>query len=143
DSPENVEALTYVKERLADGSFSYTADIGAGWGGEAFGRELSAMTIEGNWMTGAMSADVPDVDDRVVELPADPAGPGTMQYTNCWGIATDSPNQQAAIELVEYLTSTQAQLDFSEAFGPMPSIESAASDWLAANPELEAFLVGS
>lgn len=143
DSPENVEGLEYVKEQLAAGAFAYTTQIDAGWGGEAFGRELSAMTIEGNWITGALSADYPDIQYRVVELPAGPAGPGTMQYTNCWGIATDSPNQQGALELVEYLTSTEAQLAFSEAFGPMPSIESAAADWTAANPELEAFLAGS
>lgn len=143
DSPENVEALTYVKEHLEDGTFAYAGDVGAGWGGEAFGKELSAMVIEGNWITGALSADFPDVQYTVAELPEGPAGLGTMQFTNCWGMASDSPNQQAVLELVEYLTSTEQQLAFSEAFGPMPSIESAAADWEAANPELAAFLAGS
>ncbi len=42
DSPENVEALDYVKPRTSqDGTFAYAADLGAGWGGEAFGKELS------------------------------------------------------------------------------------------------------
>ncbi|MET2010106.1 extracellular solute-binding protein [Microbacterium chocolatum] len=143
DSPENVDGLTYAQEQLQAGSFAYVADIGAGWGGEAFGRELAAMTIEGNWITGAMNADYPDVEYLVAELPAGPAGQGTMQFTNCWGIAADSPNQEAALQLVESLTSTDAQLAFSEAFGPMPSIESAAADWTAANPDLAAFLDGS
>jgi len=47
DSAANVEALDYVKTHLADGAFAYAATLGAGWGGEAFGKQLAAMTIEG------------------------------------------------------------------------------------------------
>ncbi|MEV8370709.1 extracellular solute-binding protein [Microbacterium sp. NPDC064584] len=143
NSPENVEALEYVKSHLEDGTFAYAADVGAGWGGEAFGKQLAAMVIEGNWIGGAMSADYPDVNYLVAELPAGPAGQGTLQFTNCWGMAADSPNQQAALDLVEYLTSTEQQLAFSEAFGPMPSITSAADAWTQANPDLAAFLTGA
>ncbi|MEV8023726.1 extracellular solute-binding protein [Microbacterium sp. NPDC080220] len=142
DSQENIDALTYVKEHLADGTFAYAADVGAGWGGEAFGKQLGAMTIEGNWITGALG-DYPDVDPLVVELPAGPAGKGTLQFTNCWGMAADSPNQQAALDLVEYLTSADQQLAFSKAFGPMPSVQSAADQWTTDNPDLAAFLAGA
>ena len=58
-------------------------------------------------------------------------------------MAADSPNQEAALDLVEYLTSTEQQLAFSEAFGPMPSIQSAADAWSDANPDLTAFLNGA
>ena len=143
NSPENVEALEYVKSHLVDGTFAYATDLGAGWGGEAFGKQLAAMVIEGNWIGGAMSADFPDIKYAVAELPAGPAGQGTLQFTNCWGMAADSPNQQAALDLVEYLTATDQQLAFSEAFGPMPSIESAADAWTSANPDLSAFLTGA
>ena len=142
DSQENIDALTYVKEHLADGTFAYAADVGAGWGGEAFGKQLGAMTIEGNWITGALG-DYPDVDPLVVELPAGPAGKGTLQFTNCWGMAADSPNQKAALDLVEYLTSADQQLAFSKAFGPMPSVQSAADQWTTDNPDLAAFLAGA
>ncbi|SDQ46556.1 extracellular solute-binding protein [Microbacterium sp. cf332] len=143
DSSENVEALEYVKTHLADGTFAYAADLGAGWGGEAFGKQLAAMTIEGNWITGGLAADYPDVAYTVAPLPAGPGGEGTLQFTNCWGMAADSPNQQAALELIEYLTSTDQQLAFSEAFGPMPSIQSAADAWRDANPDLASFLDGA
>lgn len=142
DSQENIDALTYVKEHLADGTFAYAADVGAGWGGEAFGKQLGAMTIEGNWITGALG-DYPDVDPLVVELPAGPAGKGTLQFTNCWGMAADSPNQKAALDLVEYLTTAEQQLAFSKAFGPMPSVQSAADQWTTDNPDLAAFLAGA
>ena len=84
NSQENVDALTYVQDRMADGTFAYAQDVGAGWGGEAFGKQLAAMTIEGNWITGAMTNDFPDVEYVVAELPEGPAGKGTLQFTNCW-----------------------------------------------------------
>jgi len=143
NSQENVDALTYVQDNMVAGTFAYSSDVGAGWGGEAFGKELVAMTIEGNWITGAMTNDFPDIDYVVVELPEGSAGKGTLQFTNCWGMAADSPNQQAALELIEFLTSTEQQLAFSEAFGVMPSIESAAQQWTEDNPELAAFLAGA
>jgi multiple sugar transport system substrate-binding protein len=143
DSEENVEGLTYVQDALNAGNFAYAAEIGAGWGGEAFGKQLAAMVIEGNWIGGALRNDFPDVNYLVAELPAGPAGEGTLQYTNCWGMAADSPNQQAALELVEYLTTPEQQLAFSDAFGPMPSVQSAADAWTEANPEDAAFLAGA
>ncbi|WP_341997982.1 extracellular solute-binding protein [Microbacterium sp. LWH7-1.2] len=143
NSQENVDALTYVKDQMAAGSFAYAQDLGAGWGGEAFGKQLSAMTIEGNWITGAMTNDFPDVEYVVAELPEGPGGKGTLQFTNCWGMAADSPNQEAALDLVEFMTSADQQLAFSEAFGPMPSAKSAADQWTSDNPALAAFLAGA
>ncbi len=61
---------------MDDGVAAYSSDLGAGWGGEAFGKQLSAMTIEGNWIGGAMTADFPDVDYTVAELPQGPGRAG-------------------------------------------------------------------
>jgi multiple sugar transport system substrate-binding protein len=143
NTPESVAGLTEVKKLLNDGVLKYAKDVGAGWGGEAFGKQLTAMTIEGNWITGALTNDFPTVKYTIAELPAGPAGKGTMQFSNCWGIAADSPNQAGALKLVEQLTSKDSQLEFSKAFGPMPSIKSAADEWKAANPVLAPFLAGA
>jgi multiple sugar transport system substrate-binding protein len=143
DSPENAEALQYVKDQMAAGTFSYSSDLGAGWGGEAFGNGLAAMVIEGNWIAGAMTNDFPDVNYVVAELPEGPAGPGTIQYTNCWGMAALSDNIPGATSLVEHLTSPESQLAAAEAFGVMPSVASAAEDWKAAFPEFAAFIDGA
>ncbi|MGN6428964.1 MAG: sugar ABC transporter substrate-binding protein [Leifsonia sp.] len=140
NSDANVQALDFVKKMLNGGELKYAKDLGAGWGGEAFGKGLAAMTIEGNWITGGLKSDFPNVKYKVAELPAGPAGQGTLQFTNCWGIAADSPNQAAALKLVEQLTSKDSQLAFSKAFGPMPSIKSAADEWKSANPDLVPFL---
>src|SRR5690606_86141 len=52
DSPENLEALEYVKSLLEDGALRFSSDLGAGWGGEAFGAGSAVMVVEGNWITG-------------------------------------------------------------------------------------------
>ncbi len=145
DSPENAEALQYVKDQMAAGSFAFSNDpsIDAGWGGEAFGLGKAAMVIEGNWIAGAMTNDFPDVSYTVAELPEGPAGPGTIQYTNCWGMAAQSDNIPGATALVEHLTSTESQLAAAEAFGVMPSVASAAEEWKEAYPEFAAFIDGA
>ncbi|MGN6578290.1 MAG: sugar ABC transporter substrate-binding protein [Nocardioides sp.] len=140
NSPENVEALTFVKKMMQEGVAAYSSDVGAGWGGEAFGKGLGAMTIEGNWIQGAMQNDFPDVDYKVVQLPAGPAGQGTLQYTNCWGMAANSDNIEGATSLVESLTSPEQQLAFAKAFGVMPSVEAAAEDWKQQYPDLAPFI---
>jgi multiple sugar transport system substrate-binding protein len=128
---------------MAAGSFSYSSDLGAGWGGEAFGKGLAAMVIEGNWIQGAMTNDYPDVNYVVAELPEGAGGKGTIQYTNCWGMAALSDNIPGATSLVEFLTSSESQLAAAQAFGVMPSVASAAEDWKVAYPELAAFIDGA
>lgn len=78
NSEANVEGLDFVKKGMADGWMAYSSDLGAGWGGEAFGKGQAAMVIEGNWITGAMQGDYSDVKYTVAELPAGKAK-GTLQ----------------------------------------------------------------
>lgn len=140
DTPENLEALEYVQGLLQDGVASYSSDLGAGWGGEAFGTEQAAMTIEGNWLIGAMRNDYPDVDYTVATLPAGPAGEGTLAFTNCWGIPESTGDADAAVDLVEYLTSPEQQATFAEAFGVIPSVETAAQQYGEDAPEVAPFI---
>ena len=142
NSQENVDALTYVQDQMNAGSFAYAQDLGSGWGGEAFGKQQTAMTIEGNWIAGAMNNDYPDVEYIVAELPEGPAGKGTLVFTNCWGMAADSPNQQAALDLVEHLTSPEQQLALAQAIGVMPSVQSTGDQWREENPDSAGFIAG-
>ena len=140
DSEANLEALQYVQSMLADGSMQLTGQVGAGWGGEAFGTGKAAMTIEGNWIAGAMTADYPEVDYQVAPLPAGPEGEASLSFTNCWGIAADSPNQDTAVELVSFLTTPEQQMEFARAFGVMPSVETAQEDFVSEFPDFAAFV---
>ena len=140
DSAANVQGLDYVKQLLTAGSLKFSSDLGESWGGDAFGKNKAAMTVEGNWLTGTMSSSYPSVNYKVVPLPAGPKGAATLQFTNCWGIAAASRNQKAALDLVEYLTTAQQQLSFAKAFGVMPSVQSAAAQWQREFPQDAAFL---
>lgn len=141
--PSNVEALEYVQGLLDSGSAVLAPDVDAGWGGEGFGTQKAAMTIEGNWIRGAMTNDYPDVDYTVAELPEGPAGKGTLLFTQCWGIAAESPDQEAAVSLVEALTTAEQQLANAEAFGVMPSRESAQADYVEQFPQDAPFIAGA
>ncbi len=142
NSDESIEGLQEVKDLLATGTVATAADLGTGWGGEAFGLGYAVMAIEGNWLTGSMETDYPDVNYTVVELPEGPSGKGTMHFTNGWGIAADSPNQQGAVDLVNYLVSDDVVMDFADAFGIMPATTTLSETWSEAYPELSAFMAG-
>src|SRR5690606_20988373 len=77
------------------------------------------------------------------ELPDGPSGKDTLQFTNAWGVAADSPNQARAVERITFLTSPEQQMEFARAFGPMPSVESVSDEWAEEFPEQEAFLAGA
>lgn len=141
NSQQNIDALAFVKKMLDDGSAAFNSDVGAGWGGEALGKNLAAMVIEGNWITGAKK-DYPNLDYTVAELPAG-TQKGTLQYTNCWGIAADADNKEGAKSLVEFLTTKDQQLAFAKAFGVMPSVQSAADGYKADNPLMVPFINGA
>ncbi|MFD7449252.1 extracellular solute-binding protein [Kitasatospora sp. NPDC059827] len=142
DAPGNRQALEYVQGLLKAGSAKYVAEVDAGWGGEALGKGKAAMTIEGNWLKGAMAKDYPNVPYKVLPLPAGPAGPGTLAFSNCWGIAAKSRHQAAGVDLVRQLTSGDQQLEFAKAFGVMPSRTSALAAYAEKYPESKAWVDG-
>ncbi len=142
DSPENVEGLEYLASLYDAGALRFPAELSAGWGGEALGAGKAAMVIEGPWIKG-IAGDFPDTEYRTVELPAGPGGPGTFTFSTCWGIPEGSDTADAATDFVEFLTSDEQQLAFSDAFGVIPSTESAAAVYAENYPENAAFVAGA
>jgi multiple sugar transport system substrate-binding protein len=140
NSAKNLRAFNFVKSMLSAGSMKLTNQIGVGWGGEGFGKQDCAMTIEGNWIAGAMKADFPTISYKVVQLPAGPAGKGTLQYDGGWGLAAASKNKTDAMSLITFLTSPAVQLGNAKAFGVMPSVRSASKKWLKLYPQFASFL---
>jgi multiple sugar transport system substrate-binding protein len=115
------------------------SDVSTGWPGEAFGQGKAAMVIEGNWITGALVNDYPDLEYTIVKLPAG-TQEGTLQFTNCWGIPADGDNKGGALSLVNYLTTKDQQLKFAKDFGVMPSLTSAAEGYKTEFPEMAPFM---
>ena len=143
NSPANVQAFNFVKTMLSAGSMKLTNQLGVGWGGEGFGKQLCAMTIEGNWIAGAMKNDYPSVGYKVVQLPKGPKSLGTLQYDGGWGLAAASKNKADAMSLITFLTSPGVELGNAKAFGVMPSVISAKKKWLKLYPQYESFLAGA
>lgn len=143
DSPQARDALEFVAGMYRDGLAQSPTQLDAGWAGEAFGQGKAAMTIEGNWIVGALAQDFPDREYAVAELPVGPAGPGTFAFTVCYGVAANAPNPDASWELVEYLTSAEGAEAWTRDFPVMPARASARDTWLSERPELQAFLAGA
>ncbi|MDF3300232.1 sugar ABC transporter substrate-binding protein [Streptomyces tropicalis] len=143
DSAANAKGLAFVQSMLKSGVMKYAQQVDAGWAGEAFGKGRAAMTIEGNWLTGAMKLDYPGVDYKVVELPAGPAGKATLAFSNCWGVATGSAHRAAAVDLVKYLSTDKQQLAFADAFGVMPSRTGALAEFARRDPGAKAWADGT
>jgi multiple sugar transport system substrate-binding protein len=143
NSAANLKAFNFVKSMIKAGSMKLTNQIGAGWGGEGFGKKECAMTIEGNWISGAMQHDYPTVPYKVVQLPAGPAGKGTLQYDGGWGLAAASKNKTEAKALLTYLTQTKVELGNAKAFGVMPSVKADETEWKKLYPQFAAFLDGA
>ena len=61
------DALTFVQDNVKAGNFKMSNDLGAGWGGEAFGKAARGHDDRGNWIKGAMKNDYPKVGFKVVE----------------------------------------------------------------------------
>jgi len=142
NSPEVTQALEWVQKNVKAGNFKMSNQLDSGWGGEAFGTGKAAMTIEGNWIAGAAKNDYPKLNYKTVELPAGPKGKGTLQFTQCWGVAADSKAQAQAVDLVKALSTVDQQLKFADAFGVMPSRQSAADQFKAKFPQDAPFIAG-
>lgn len=109
NSPEAAAALEFWHGMYADDIGAWPTDIGAGWCGEAIGKELTAMALEGGWMINYMNADFADVEFKIVEIPKGPAGGGDLLFTNAFGAKADTQYPNAAALLVLYLTGMENQ----------------------------------
>lgn len=150
DSPEGVAALEYYASFVANGVGDLPANLGgAGWNGEAFGKGLAAMTVEGNWAIGYLDSTFPDLKWGVVELPTAPSGnKGTLTFTESWSVSSavvGTDLEQASWDLVNFLTGPEGAASVATAgFGVMPARASSAAAWLETRgAEFEAFVKGA
>jgi len=143
NSLQVLQAMQFVQSLLKQGLAVYPKQVDAGWGGEAFGKGKTAMAMEGNWIGGAMQSDYPTIKYEVKPLPSGPAGPGTLSFTQCWGISAKTKYKDQAIAFVKYMTAKDQQLTFAKAFGVMPSRASAKDAYLQQFPDDAPFIDGA
>jgi multiple sugar transport system substrate-binding protein len=147
NSPEAVAALDFYASFVANGTGAIPANLGgAGWNGEAFGRGLAAMTIEGNWAIGYLASDFPELNWGVVEIPVSPTGNrGTLTFTECWAVGANTEYPEQAWTLVNFLTGTEGAMTVATSgFGVMPARSNAVDSWLETRgEEYAAFVNGA
>jgi multiple sugar transport system substrate-binding protein len=147
NSPEAVEALDYYQSFVTNGVGDLPSNLGgAGWNGEAFGRGLAAMTVEGNWAIGYLETDFPELNWGVVEVPTAPSGQkGTLTFTECWAVGANTEHSEEAWQLVNFLTGEEgATTVATSGFGVMPARSTASEAWLETRgQEFEPFVAGA
>ncbi len=109
--PAFVEAFDWYTGLVQEGVAVQPSDIGAGWPGDCLAKEQSAVAIEGAWMLGFLRDQAPNLQYGTTLLPKSPTTDerGNYIYTVAWAVNADSPNQEAAVKVLEALTSEETQ----------------------------------
>ncbi len=140
-----IQAMEFYVALHTDGLSRSSSDLGQGWPGESFGQGKAAMTIEGNWIIGYLNDQFPDLNWNAAEMPAGPAGEGTLTFSECWGVGAENPYPEQSWRFVNFLTGEEgALLTAEQGYGVMPPRIAASDAWVEAIGEKgAAFIAGS
>lgn len=122
DNPASKFGLKYYVEMVTKYKVAVEPqEVGAGWIGEALGKEKVAMAMTGPWTIGFLKGSYPDVYKKigVVEMPS-LIKKVTMVYTVSWSINRSSPHKEEAWEVLKFLV-TRGQEIFVEKAGVLAS----------------------
>lgn len=112
DTPQVKEMAQFVLDMYAEGGLVTAADVGASWCGEAIGKKLVGMTLEGGWMVNSMRQDYPDQAWAAVMVPKGPVTRADVIFTNAIGVnaATKYPKAAAAFTIFVTGSDNQAEI---------------------------------
>jgi multiple sugar transport system substrate-binding protein len=105
NSKAAVTALTFYAGLLRSGCAARPDQVGGSWQGDAFGKGVAAMAIEGNWLTSAMQVTYPSIHYGVAVLPKGPKGYSNLAFTAGYAMYARTQNLKNAKTLLEYLIS--------------------------------------
>jgi multiple sugar transport system substrate-binding protein len=114
DTPEIKQAAQFVYDMYDEGSLVQASDVGASWCGEAIGKELVGMTLEGGWMSNFMRQNYPDVDWKVSLIPQGPKGRADVMFTNAIGVNAATKYPKAAAAFVIFVTGPENQAEITK-----------------------------
>lgn len=123
-------AFAFYTGLVADGAGITHDKVGSpGWTGGCFSTDQVAVALEGAWIGGFLRDQAPNLNYGSTFLPKDPVSGqrGNFIFTVSWTVNHDSPNKEAAIKVLEALTSPEAQQWVLERGLAIPS-RSALSD---------------
>lgn len=109
DTPEIKEMAAMQLEMFQEGSLQRPSDLSAGWCGEAIGKKLAGMTLEGGWMVNYMRTEYPDVEWKAVLLPQGPDSRADVIFTNAIGVNAFTQYPRAAAAFTIFVTGRDNQ----------------------------------
>jgi multiple sugar transport system substrate-binding protein len=115
-----VSSLSFYAGLVKQGCAARPDQVGAGWNGEAFGRQNTAMAIEGNWMTSYMQQTFPSVSWGLAPLPKDKKN-GNLAFTAAYAAFARTSNRANTLKLLEYLAGKAGTTVWSHVVGYVPA----------------------
>jgi multiple sugar transport system substrate-binding protein len=110
NSPQGLDALNFYDSFIKNNTGTLPTSVGAGWNGDAFGKQRAAMTIEGGWLIPYMAQTYPSVQYGIAPLPVAPTGKqADLIFTNAWAAYSGTKYPDASWELIKYMTGTDVQ----------------------------------
>lgn len=100
------KSLAYYAGLEKSGCADRPDQVGGSWNGDAFGKGVAAMTIEGNWLTGGMQQSYPTIRYGITQLPKAANGRrSNLAFTAGYAMFARTSNLKNAKTLLEYLIS--------------------------------------
>lgn len=135
-----VDALNFYDSFFKNNTGTLPSSVGAGWNGEAFGKQRAAMAIEGGWMIPYLASTYPSVQYGIAPLPIAPNGKrANLTFTNAWAAYSGTQHPEAAWELIKYMTGATVQESQLNAGFALPTLVNLANaPYFASHPDFKA-----
>ncbi len=105
-------AFEFYTGLVADGAGITHDKVGSpGWTGGCFQTDQVAIALEGAWVGGFLRDQAPNLNYGTAPMPKDPVSGerGNFIFTVSWTVNNDSASKDAALKVLETLTSPEAQ----------------------------------
>jgi multiple sugar transport system substrate-binding protein len=107
-SPAVTQAVNYYVGLIKSGLAATPDKLGAGWCGEALGKQTAAIIFEGNWALPYMKSTFSQVRYGAFPMVKGKTG-GNLGFTVSYSMAKDAKNKQAAWTVLSWLTGKVGQ----------------------------------
>ncbi|SDU77926.1 extracellular solute-binding protein [Jiangella alkaliphila] len=139
DTPEFAAAVDLYTGLYEDGSVPTNADFDQTQG---FISGVTPMLISGPYLAKAISDAAPELDGAwdVTTVPEAESGTSLFAGSNL-ALWHDTPNEDAALDLLEFLSAPETQLSWYEINGELPTVTAALEDdALTADPQAQVYV---
>jgi multiple sugar transport system substrate-binding protein len=114
------DAVNFYVGLINSGLAGTQQQLGAGWCGEALGKEKAAIIFEGNWVMPFMSEQFPNVKYRVYRMVRGKQA-ATLSFTVSYSMARASKNKAAAWTLLTHLVGKPGMTTWTSKGLELPS----------------------